>query len=585
MREGARWTGVGIADIPAGVVGMRRRAGGGAGVVFRLSGSPATWPLAAGGRAWSSRFRVAAGVVVVFLVVGGTHAVGREISALSGAAAEGGVFFPAAGVTFAALVLLPRRLWPLVLAAAFCGELGVSLGLGVAGAVAVGSAAASAVAPLAGAVAVLAWAGGVPVLSRRRHLAAFAVGAAIAGAGLGAVVRALATLATGQGASFVTVLARWWTSDGLGVLIVGGLLVAWLADTGSPVRPRYRAVEAVALGVCAALVAWLAFWDWQPGLTYLCLLPLGWAAMRFGARGATTVAALLALAGEWGTVTDHGMFATVTSHDDVRAVWLLQLFLAIAVLAGLMLASQVAELSRAEASLRDSERAEAEARLAAREAKAAERSRLARDLHDSVSQALFSIAAHARTAQLALAQIPQAAGGPLGRAVGQLRELSGGALAEMRALIFELRPEALAEEGLLAALSRQAAAISAREQLPVAVDGPQERLVLSAGAEENAYRIVLEALHNAVKHANARRVAIAIATDGQQGARISVTDDGAGFDPGAVGPGHLGLRTMAERAAVIGAGLDLVSSPRAGTRVQLTLPAGAAVGPPGDDVG
>jgi signal transduction histidine kinase len=521
--------------------------------------------------------------VVVFLVVAGVHAAGREISQLSGAAAEGGVFFPAAGVTFAALVLLPRRLWPLVLAAAFCGELGVSVGLGVAGAVAAGSAAASAVAPLAGAAAVLAWAGGVPVLSRRRHLAAFAAGAAVAGAGLGAVVRALATLAAGQGASFVTVLARWWTSDGLGVLIVGGLLVAWLADTGSPVRPRYRRVEAVALGVSAVLVAWLAFWDWQPGLTYLCLLPLGWAAMRFGARGATTVAVLLAVAGEWGTVTDHGMFAAVTSHDDVRAVWLLQLFLAVAVLAGLMLASQVAELSRAEASLRDSERAEADARLAAREAKAAERIRLARELHDSVSQALFSIAAHARTAQLALAQIPHTAAGPLGRAVGQLRELAGGALAEMRALIFELRPEALAEEGLVAALSRQAAAICAREQLPVAVDGPRERLALSAEAEENGYRIVLEAVHNAVKHAAASHVTIAIAADGQRGVRVSVADDGAGFDAGAVGPGHLGLRTMAERAAVIGADLELISSPGAGTRVQLTLP--AAAGPPGDDAG
>ena len=64
-----------------------------------------------------------------------------------------------------------------------------------------------------------------------------------------------------------------------------------------------------------------------------------------------------------------------------------------------------------------------------------------------------------------------------------------------------------------------------------------------------------------------------------------MTDDGAGFDPGAVGPGHLGLRTMAERAAVIGAGLELTSSPGAGTRVQLILPAGAAVGLPGDDVG
>ena len=109
-----------------------------------------------------------------------------------------------------------------------------------------------------------------------------------------------------------------------------------------------------------------------------------------------------------------------------------------------------------------SERAEQEARLAAREAQAAERARLARDLYDSVSQALFSMTMHARTAQLALARVPHPDGGPLVRTVGQLRELAAGALAEMRALIFELRPEALAEEGLVAALARQAAAVSAR---------------------------------------------------------------------------------------------------------------------------
>jgi hypothetical protein len=132
-----------------------------------------------------------------------------------------------------------------------------------------------------------------------------------------------------------------------------------------------------------------------------------------------------------------------------------------------VLASQVAELSRAEVALRDSERAEREARLAAREAQAAECTRLARDLHDSVSQALFSMSMHARTAQLALAQIPYPSGGPLARAVAQLRELAAGALAEMRALIFELRPDAVAEEGLVAALTRQAAAISTRDRLPV----------------------------------------------------------------------------------------------------------------------
>ena len=115
-------------------------------------------------------------------------------------------------------------------------------------------------------------------------------------------------LAAGQGGPFATVLARSWTGDGLGMLIVGGLLLAWLADPGSPARPRHRAAEAVALGASAALLGWLAFWAWRPGLTYLCLLPLGWAALRFGARGATSVAGVLAVAGEWATLTDHGMF-------------------------------------------------------------------------------------------------------------------------------------------------------------------------------------------------------------------------------------------------------------------------------------
>ena len=284
----------------------------------------------------------------------------------------------------------------------------------------------------------------------------------------------------------------------------------------------------------------------------------------------------MAVAGEWGTVTDHGLFAAI-SGDHSQALWLVQLFLAVAVLGGLVLASQVAGLARAEAALRDSERAEREARLAAREAQAAERARLARDLHDSVSQALFSMSMHARTAQLALARVPHADGGPLARAVGQLRELAAGALAEMRALIFELRPDALTEEGLVAALARQAAAISAREQLPVTVQGPEEPLPLAAGAAEHCYRIVLEALHNTVKHAAASHATVTIAaTDGS--VRVSVADDGTGFDPALARPGHLGLRTMAERARAAGGGLEIVTAPGAGTRVQLTVPAVLAAG-------
>ena len=101
---------------------------------------------------------------------------------------------------------------------------------------------------------------------------------------------------------------------------------------------------------------------------------------------------------------------------------------------------------------------------------------------------------HARTAQLAMEKQGLPRDGRLGRSVAEVREFSQGALAEMRALIFELRPEVLAEEGVVAGLGKQAAALSARSGLPIAVDGPRDRLDVGPKVEEHLYRIVLEAL-------------------------------------------------------------------------------------------
>ena len=201
-----------------------------------------------------------------------------------------------------------------------------------------------------------------------------------------------------------------------------------------------------------------------------------------------------------------------------------------------------------------------------------ERQRLARELHDSVSQALFSMTLHARAAELAMAKQGIDGNGPLGRAVAQLRELTQGALAEMRALIFELRPGALAEEGLISAVRKQAAAIAAREGLPiVVVDETEERPDLDEGAEEHLYRIVVEALHNTVKHADAQRVTVTFGRTESE-LTIVVEDDGCGFDPTAAFPGHMGLGTMRERAARMGADLRIVSGAGAGTRVMVTGP-------------
>ncbi len=215
-----------------------------------------------------------------------------------------------------------------------------------------------------------------------------------------------------------------------------------------------------------------------------------------------------------------------------------------------------------------------------------ERQRLARELHDSVSQSLFSMNLHARTAQRQLAGLDLPADAPVAASVATVADLAHTSLAEMRALIFELRPGALEEEGLVAALRRQVAALASRERRDIAVDAPSTRLPLDAVAEEHLYRLTLEALHNSVKHAGATAIRVAIelgpgsGTAGPTGStlRVRVADDGRGFDPAAVPPGHLGQTTMRDRARAVGGELEVDSAPGRGTTVTVTVPLAVPAG-------
>jgi signal transduction histidine kinase len=228
------------------------------------------------------------------------------------------------------------------------------------------------------------------------------------------------------------------------------------------------------------------------------------------------------------------------------------------------------------------ERTEAEERMrelyaqAQEAAAAAERARLARELHDTVTQALFSMTMHAEAAQMALERAVDSgairADGPLGRNLRHLRELSEGALAEMRALVFELRPGALQEEGLAAALRKHAAALSAREGVPIAVQAPEWRVQLDRSTEEQLYRLAQEALHNVVKHARASRADVRLEVDAAGRLVLEIDDDGRGFDPATVPAGHLGLRTMADRVDQIGGVLQVQSASGAGAMVRVTVP-------------
>jgi signal transduction histidine kinase len=196
-----------------------------------------------------------------------------------------------------------------------------------------------------------------------------------------------------------------------------------------------------------------------------------------------------------------------------------------------------------------------------------ERQKLARELHDSVSQALYGIALGARTARTLLDREPERAKEP----VEYVLQLAEAGIAEMRALIFELRPESLAQEGLVAALQKHAASLRARYQLTVESDlGDEPDVPLSI--KEALYRVAQEALHNTVKHAQASHVTLRLAAhDGT--VSLEVGDDGAGFEPHRAFPGHLGLTSMRERLERAGGALHLDSAPGQGTRVRATLPA------------
>ena len=195
-----------------------------------------------------------------------------------------------------------------------------------------------------------------------------------------------------------------------------------------------------------------------------------------------------------------------------------------------------------------------------------ERQRLARELHDSVSQALYGISLGIHTALEVQERDPQQATASMEYAIA----LAEAGLAEMRALIFELRPESLESEGLVAALTKQVAVLRARYKLAVEANLGEEP-ALSLERKHALYRIAQEACHNIVKHARASAVALRL-TEQENGILLEVRDNGRGFDPTSSFPGHLGLRSMQERIAKAGGTLAIESDPGQGTCIRVRVP-------------
>jgi signal transduction histidine kinase len=496
----------------------------------------------------------------VLLIAGGLYVANQSGEALL---LTGGVgaFWPATGVGIALLYVGGLRWWPGILLGDLLASIvdlpGSRQPLGIALADTAGHVARAVVAV----VILQRLVGRRAAMDRLAQVGAVFLAVAV-GEAISATVAILSRWADGvlEVPEMAVFWRSWWLGGVAGGLVVVPLALAWAYGRLS-VWPGRRAAEGALMLAAVIGLSVIALSAEQP-LTYMVFPAFIWAALRFGPQGATLAVTIGAVIAVVATSNQVGAFV---EHSPTNSALNLQLYITFAALTTLCLAAIVSERRHTALELAESQRREGERG-------ALERQRIARDLHDSVSQSLFSTTLHVRTAQHALELEELDADGPVGEELSEIGQLTRGALAEMRALIFELQPGALAEEGLVAAIGKQASALSAREGLAIEVDGPTDRLPISAEVEEQLYRLGQEALANVVKHARAHSATVRIAATGDT-ISIEVSDDGRGFDPAAVGPDHFGLRSMRGRVADLGGRLEITSTPGRGTTLRVEVPA------------
>jgi signal transduction histidine kinase len=522
-------------------------------------GQPAPVPAARGAAAGILRSRWAryvAGVLALAIAYYAAAKVGQTLRYTASVAA----IWPPAGLGIAALYLWGTRWWPGV----FFGELFVNgellvddtaLPLGSL----VGQQAGNMAEIIVGAVLLRRLIGPSAALDRAEQVGGMLVALGIATA-ISATVGTASMFAGGViGESELAHFWRtWWLGDTAGGLVVLPFLLAWVSQPARAWR-RIRTWQGTLMIAAVAGLGVLAFSIEGP-VAYMVFPALIWAAFRFGPAGATLSIAIAAGVAVGFTAHEAGPFST--QPIDLRTLST-QVYIVVAALTTLFLSALVTERERSAAELAEAKRREDDRAMK-------ERHRIARDLHDSVSQALFSSVLHTRTAQKALRQEGLSMSGPLARALDAIGELTRAAQSEMRAFIFQLGRDGV-ENGLVAALSSYASRLGTRHGRTIDVQGP-EVLELSRRAETQLFGIGREALANVVKHAGASRVWVRVeARSGR--VLVEIRDNGHGFDTATRHPDHFGLESMQSRAEELSGFLTISSTPGQGTAVRVEAPA------------
>ena len=521
------------------------------------------------------------------------------------ATAQGGLTFavvggtvtlvwPPSGIALVAILAFGYRMAYGIAVGAFLVNAWTDVPLAVAGGIAVGNTFEA----LAGGWLLRRLAGFRATLERRRDVFALICLAA----GLATVISAcigVTALTVGgvvHPGDFFPVWLKWWLGDMMGVLVVAPPLLVWLSHP----RPRVSfrlGVEAVALlatllsvGYAIFLAPDLAAQGYYPAA--LAVFPFViWGALRFELWGATLVTLVVALLAILGTTQGTGPFA-VDSPVDSLVRWCT--FANVVAITGLLLAALGAEQRRAQQALRDSHD-ELERRVAERtdqlacinaglKKEMAERKRLAaeliraeenqqravgRELHDGLGQQLTSIAFFGATLRQQLEEQAR----PEADAARRIVELIGQATETVRAVARGLYPAVLEFGGLRAALAQLAANTSSLKGIACEFRADEAIRVEDPLVAINLYRVAQEAVNNAVKHGRVSHMHIELSRiDGLH--RLSISDDGTGFDPATIGNGQgMGLHNLRYRAGLLGGELIMNNNRQGGTTVAVVYPA------------
>ena len=341
----------------------------------------------------------------------------------------------------------------------------------------------------------------------------------------------------------------WWLGDFSGAILVVPFALAWYRAPLSGLFDSRSLEAGVLLLACVGLTDF-AFRT-QQHLVFVTIPALVWAALRFGARGATLSLALTVSLVVWHTRHDYGPFVF---HSLTQSVLVTQLFIAVAALLTLFVAAVATEREHFAAGL-------AASRVRLVEAADAERRRLERNIHDGSQQRLSALATRLHDAKRRL-ETPEQAIALLDDTETQLRL----ALEELRELAHGIHPAVLRDFGLARALRSLAGRAAVRVKL---VEVTAARL--DATAEATAYYLVAEAIANAQKHAEASLVRVRVVL--QRGlVEVEVADDGVG---GATAGAGSGLQGLADRVEALGGTFELVSPAGGGTRIRAWFPAGS----------